>query len=375
MMQGTPASPPGARFAPGAAGEGAVHTGYVLELVGGFFYVGKTTQKLPERLAQHRGGQHGSKWTRRHPLKQCVRQCQVSASQASGWETNTTAQWMLLKGVNRVRGAGLTHDRDYGPQDEDLLVRTIGHALDLDFDDVRQRIRSQLQQADVAAAGLALQRGPAGSFAAAALELECPYCPRDFATEELRAAHMPACLHSLFGTDCRRCGRPGHWKDKCKHVTDIRGDTIEDVWKCESCGAKFGTEAQADRHLEHCQGASQGSAVKRGRFGGCQDEDVCFRCGRPGHWQNSCDSSEHVDGRPLDGSESDVWECRSCGVEFDTDAEVQRVARYQGGSQGSGGKRSRPGGSQGDGCFRCGGSSHWASSCFANTHLDGSRLG
>ena len=302
MMQGTPASPPGARFAPGAAGEGAVRTGYVLELVGGFFYVGKTTQKLPERLAQHRGGQHGSKWTRRHPLKQCVRQCQVSASQASGWETNTTAQWMLLKGVNRVRGAGLTHDRDYGPQDEDLLVRTIGHALDLDFDDVRQRIRSQLQQADVAAAGLALQRGPAGSFAAAALELECPYCPRDFATEELRAAHMPACLHSLFGTDCRRCGRPGHW-------------------------------------------------------------------------QNSCDSSEHVDGRPLDGSESDVWECRSCGVEFDTDAEVQRVARYQGGSQGSGGKRSRPGGSQGDGCFRCGGSSHWASSCFANTHLDGSRLG
>lgn len=348
-----------------------MHTGYVLELVGGFFYVGKTTQKLPERLAQHRGGQHGSKWTRRHPLKQCVRRCEVSASQASGWETNTTAQWMLDKGVNRVRGAGLTHDRDYRPHDEDLLVRTIGHALDLDFDHVRQRIRPQLQEADAAAAGPAVQRGPAGSFAAAALEWECPYCPRDFATEELCEAHIPACLHALYGTSCHRCGREGHWQDDCTHVADVRGDVIDDVWECESCGAEFGTEAQANRC---CQGASQGSAGKRGRFAGSQG-DECFRCGRRGHWQDDCNFSKHVDGRPLEDSDSDVWACRYCGAEFDIEAEAQRHADRCNAAPSAGGKRGRPGGSQGDGCFRCGRSSHWASSCFANTHLDGSRLG
>jgi predicted GIY-YIG superfamily endonuclease len=80
--------------------------GYVLELHGGYYYVGKTAQELKVRLEQHRKGEQGSKWTRRHRYKQCVLQRQVPASQASGWETNTTAEWMLNKGVNKVRGPG-----------------------------------------------------------------------------------------------------------------------------------------------------------------------------------------------------------------------------------------------------------------------------
>ena len=155
-------------------------------------------------MEQHRKEEQGSKWTRRHRYKQCVRQCAVSASQASAWETNTTAQWMLDKGVNKVRGAGLTHDRDYGPQDEDLLVRTIGHALDLDFDEMRRRNLPQLEEATEAAP----QQGSAEAFGASALEWECFYCPLNFATYEQRASHIPSCLKAVKAHTCGY-GAPG----------------------------------------------------------------------------------------------------------------------------------------------------------------------
>lgn len=56
-----PPPPPGRRFvAPSAPGDGAMNVGYVLQLNGGFYYVGKTARELKTRLDEHRSGQHGS---------------------------------------------------------------------------------------------------------------------------------------------------------------------------------------------------------------------------------------------------------------------------------------------------------------------------
>jgi hypothetical protein len=225
---------------------------------------------------------------------------------------------MLDKGVDKVRGAGLTHDRDYTLQDEDLLVRTIGHALDLEFDELRRRIRPQLlinkpvplaaqsrDNAPFAGGGTALQRGE---------EWECPFCPHVFGTFEARAAHVPTCMQAVYGTDCYRCGRNGHWQDDCQYVTDVDNDPIEDVWECQGCHREFDIEQQAACHVEGCAVfARGGGGGKRSRTsgswggaGGRSDggpqggsSDGCFRCGRDSHWVSDCYARTHINGSRL----------------------------------------------------------------------------
>lgn len=52
--------------------------------------------------------------------------------------------------------------------------------------------------------------------------------------------------------------------------------------------------------------------------------DKCFRCGRKGHFVNSCFARTHVDGSQLEDDTSDgyVWECEICGKEFDYEDEA-----------------------------------------------------
>lgn len=250
------------------------------------------------------------KWTARHGFVQCVRRSDVPAAQASGWETRTTAQWMLDKGVNKVRGAGLTHDRDYTLQDLELLVCTIGHALELDYDVVRQRIRPQLEEAG-ARTGRAGSSGSQAQAAPCGLEWECDYCPRNFASYNQLAEHATACLTAFYGTDCFRCRRHGHWQNDCKYKTDVDGAVIEEWWSCDFCGRDFDTLQQAERHEDHCT-AAHGDSSKRGRTasgrrsGGGRsssddnDGDGCFRCGRDSHWARDCFARTHAGGWPLD---------------------------------------------------------------------------
>lgn len=78
-------------------------TVYVLELVGGFWYVGKTGN-AEARLRGHRSGV-GCEWTRLHPPLRMVLQQRLESPVAAGFdEERRTKELMLRHGVDRVRG-------------------------------------------------------------------------------------------------------------------------------------------------------------------------------------------------------------------------------------------------------------------------------
>jgi hypothetical protein len=120
----------------------------------------------------------------------------------------------------------------------------------------------------------------------------------------------------------------------------------------------------------------------------CSAEDLCFRCNRPGHFANTCYARTKVDGSlisddaPDDASDapddSDAPEYAS-HITYDVSYEISENKEYyhtkktvyqNQGHQGHQGHQA----SQAPKCYRCGRFGHYASSCYASTHMKGYRL-
>ena len=69
--------------------------------------------------------------------------------------------------------------------------------------------------------------------------------------------------------------------------------------------------------------------------------DICYRCGRSGHFSNNCYASKHIDGYYIDSDSSDSEESSD---------------------------------SDDDTCYRCGREGHYSSDCYASTHVNGYKL-
>lgn len=76
---------------------------YVLELEDGYWYIGRT-DNVAQRIKSHWEGK-GSAWTRLHrPLRLSAQYATISSWQ----ESQTTEFYMLLHGIDKVRGAEYT---------------------------------------------------------------------------------------------------------------------------------------------------------------------------------------------------------------------------------------------------------------------------
>ena len=98
---------------------------------------------------------------------------------------------------------------------------------------------------------------------------------------------------------CFTCGEEGHFAKDCEkeecwetdddddeYETDETYDSdeeYEEVWCCEHCDKEFEEEYKCEYHEKYCNQK-------------VNDNVICYRCGREGHYATSCYASKHVKG-------------------------------------------------------------------------------
>jgi predicted GIY-YIG superfamily endonuclease len=221
---------------------------YILRLEEGKFYVGKT-ENVAKRFQEHLAGT-GSAWTRKYKPIALEREI-PNASPFD--EDKYTKEYMAKHGINRVRG---------------------------------------------------------GAY----VEVHLPEYQYDALETELRNA----------ANVCTRCGRAGHFVKDCFATTDISGLVFEDSSSDEEvyqptavytkCAVVKKVIQQKQFTPVHTQSAIVKKVIQKKQEAPTQvvkkviqkkQNDSCFRCGRVGHFANTCYASTHAKGYYIDSDDSD----------------------------------------------------------------------
>lgn len=197
----------------------ACHYLYTLELAGGRWYVGTTTDRAG-RLEAHLAGE-GCAWTATHaPIKgefATLERLDLSGFEARLREDMEVKRLMAAKGVDSVRG-GSYSSLTLTPAQREVLELELRHA---------NGVCLNCGQADhwtddCPAAASDAPRGHIGKPATAVREDFCTRCGREGHAEKNCYARTTVDGDAL----CARCGREGHAEKNCYARTTVDGDAL-----------------------------------------------------------------------------------------------------------------------------------------------------
>jgi hypothetical protein len=225
---------------------------YVLELENKKYYIGKTTNPT-FRLEQH-GKSNGSSWTQKYkPIKllQLIPNCDNFD------EDKFTLKYMEQYGINNVRGGTFC----------ELKLKKDN------IETIKKMINGSTDKCYIC--------GESGHFA--------NKCKQDY----------DKIMEELIDNDlCFRCYRNGHYANDCYAKTTINGEEIIDssdeeieVYCCSYCNKEFDTLKGATCH-ENLYCKNKKNIIN-------SNNNLCYRCGRDGHYSSDCYASKHINGKYL----------------------------------------------------------------------------
>ena len=345
----------------------ATPTVYVLQLAGGFWYVGKTRRPVAERFAEHARGD-GSEWTRLHAP---VAVAQTLRSPDRFAEDTHVRELMLQHGIDRVRGGSfcrvvlpdyqrrsLTEELRSG-DDACFACGERGHMAGRcprlrqggSTGDLERRVEGS--GGGLERQGEGSRRGGGGGGGSGPEMRRVPGVPR-----------LPARARETG--ECYRCGRTSHWVADCYASTDVNGEPLDD--------SDSGDDDDDDDDDD--DGSESG-----GSEGGGEDEG-CYRCGRDSHWVADCYAATDVNGNRLDppargkrprsyeDEDEDEDACARCGRAGHAASNCYARSSI-GTARGGGPYYVAPAAA---GCARCGRVGHTARDCYARSDVSGSPL-
>ena len=148
-----------------------------------------------------------------------------------------------------------------------------------------------------------------------------------YVADELTQQQLDSLKAEIWGANdlCNKCGRESHFYKDCYAKSDTEGNVISppalskiDIMKATvesavTAAVTAAVNAALKTLLEHesLQKSSQRKVVKKQHQQikalepATQEEpvqenqDICFRCGRPGHYSNGCYAKTHISGKEI----------------------------------------------------------------------------
>ena len=222
---------------------------YILKLVGGRYYVGKS-ENVMKRYGEHLNGS-GSAFTQKYnPI--ALHKTIENASPFD--EDRYVKEYMDKYGIDKVRGGSYSSIKLDELQMDALNMEMRG-AKDLcsGCGNKGHFIKDCYVKKDV-------DNSDESDDSEESYKWGCSMCERTFTTKYGCVIHEKSC--------------------KKKHIV---------TWSCEECGKEFDNEKAGKKHVKSC----------KNNYYECEDDcevPTCYRCGNEGHKSTKCYAKRHVDG-------------------------------------------------------------------------------